>query len=35
LLNLSKLFDRPIRTLQDLSRYRKELRGSIEGAAPA
>jgi hypothetical protein len=28
LLNLSKLFGRPIKTLQELNRYRRELRDS-------
>jgi len=33
LLNLSKLFGRPIKTLQELNRYRRELRN--EAASPA
>ena len=35
LLNLSKLFQRPIKTLQELNRYRRELRAEAAGAAPS
>jgi hypothetical protein len=36
LLNMSKLFDRPIQTLQELNRFRKELaKAAAPSAAPA
>ena len=33
LLNLTKLFGRPIKTLQELNRYRRELRTAAASAA--
>ncbi len=33
LLNISKLFGRPIKTLQELNRYRRELRAPVPGVA--
>mgnify|MGYP003350595216 CR=1 FL=1 len=33
LVNLSKLFGRPIKTLQELNRYRRELRTEAAGVA--